>query len=59
MVVELLEALEVDVLMFTHNGIYLDWGTLNGAPLSSHALNWVAHHLHNELLEAVHDSCAA
>ena len=56
MVVDLLGALEVDVLMFTQNGIYLDWGTLNGAPLSSHALNWVAHHMYEELLLAVYEA---
>ena len=56
MVVDLLGALEVDVLMFTQNGIYIDWGTLNGDPLSSHALNWIALHMYEELLLAVYEA---
>lgn len=59
MVVTPLEGLEVDVLMLTQDGLYLDWGAVNGTPLYADALRWVAHTLHNELLEALHDACAA
>jgi len=58
-VVELLGALELDALMFTHEGVYLDWGTLNGEPLSSHALNWVGHYLAQEITEAVASAATA
>jgi len=59
MVVIPLEGLEVDVLMLTQDGLYLDWGAVNGTPLYADALRWVAHTLHNELLEALYDPTTA
>jgi len=58
-VVELLGAIEVDALLFTQQGVYLDWGTVNGDSLSIDALRWVGHYLIEDIVEAVHDACAA
>ena len=56
MVVEPLDGLELDALMFTQDGVYLDWGCINGSPLSADALRWVAHHLLDYIREAVYDT---
>ena len=58
MVVELLDALEVDALMFTREGVYLDWGTLNGDPLSADALRWVGHIMLPDITAAAVESTA-
>lgn len=56
MVVQPLQGLEVDVLMLTSKGLYLDWGAVNGSPLSADALRWVASALHNEIISTLYEA---